>query len=252
MIKKITIIGSGNVATRLSLALKKGNMEIVQIISRNQQSGTELAKKTTALFSNNPKKILKTDLILICVNDDEIINLIKQLPNIPMVHTSGSTDINVFKNQKNYGVFYPLQSLNKELDIDFKNIPICIEANNNPLQKILYQIAKNISKNVIVLNSHQRKHLHLAAVIASNFSNFSYLIAKKHLSEHKIDFSLLKPLIIYGSQKILHNDPALTQTGPAKRGDQKIIKEHLTMLKDQNHRKIYKLLSDNILNEYAK
>ena len=45
MIKKITIIGSGNVATQLSLAFKNANIKIVQIISRNIRSGSKLAKK---------------------------------------------------------------------------------------------------------------------------------------------------------------------------------------------------------------
>ena len=125
MIKKITIIGSGNVATQFSLAFKKVNIEIVQIISRNKQSGKQLAKKINTSFSHSFKQILNTDLIIICVNDDEIKNVIKKLPNYPMAHTSGSTDINIFRKQKIYGVVYPLQSLNKGIQVDFQNIPIC-------------------------------------------------------------------------------------------------------------------------------
>ena len=42
------------------------------------------------------------------------------------------------------------------------------------------------------------------------------------------------------------------QTGPAKRGDKKTINEHLSMLKDENFKKIYKLLSNSISKEYGK
>ena len=252
MIKKITIIGSGNVATQLSLVLQKNNIRISQVISRNIDSGKNLAKRIQAPFTNDLKNILDTDLIIICVNDDEIMNVIQNLPNSPMVHTSGSTNINVFKNQEEYGVFYPLQSLNKEINANFSDIPICIEANTPALHNRLCDIAKKISKNTISLNSYKRKHLHLAAVIAANFSNFSYLIAKKHLHKHKIDFDLLKPLILHNTKKIIHNDPKSTQTGPAKRGDKNIIKEHLNMLEDQDYKKIYKLLSNTISKEYVK
>ena len=252
MIKKVTIIGSGNVATQLSLAFKENKIKILQVISRNIDSGQELAKRIQASFTNNIKKIVDTDLVFICVNDDEIMNVVKNIPNIPIVHTSGSTSINIFKKKEQYGVFYPLQSLNKGIHIDFSDIPICIEASTKSLHKKLHSIAQKISKNVISLNSTKRKHLHLAAVIAANFSNFSYLIAKKHLKKHEIEFDLLKPLILHNTQKIIHNDPKLTQTGPAKRGDKNIIKEHINMLENQDYKKIYKLLSKTISKEYVK
>ena len=42
---KIVIIGSGNLATQLSLALKDANQEIVQIFSRTEAHAQELAEK---------------------------------------------------------------------------------------------------------------------------------------------------------------------------------------------------------------
>ena len=252
MIKKITIIGSGNVATQLSLAFKNANIKIVQIISRNKRSGSKLAKKLNTLYEENVKNLINTDLVIVCVNDDEIIKVVKLIPDIKMVHTSGSTHINALKKKTEYGVFYPIQSLNKELEIDFNHIPICIEANNKKFEKQLIKLAKSIVSNVISLDSKKRKHLHLSAVIASNFSNFSYLMAKKHLDDNNIDFKLLKPLIIHTANKIINNEPLLMQTGPAKRGDKKTINEHLSMLKDENFKKIYKLLSNSISKEYGK
>ena len=251
MIKKITIIGSGNVATRLALVFTKIKLEVVQIISRNEKSGKKLAQLTHSKFHYDFKKIHTTDLIIICVPDDMIKEIIQQLPDIPMVHTSGNTDIKCFGEKIDYGVFYPLQSLNQSIDINFQNIPICIEANSNLFQKKLYNLAQKITKNIVFLDSHKRKHLHLAAVIAANFSNFSYSIAKQHLEEYKIDFSLLIPLIVHSSEKIIDHDPKKTQTGPAKRGDLKVLEEHVKMLSNPNHKKIYKLLSENILKEYA-
>ena len=51
-------------------------------------------------------------------------------------------------------------------------------------------------------------------------------------------------------QKNLNKNPLHNQTGPAKRGDKNTIKEHLSLLKDENYKKIYKLLSKNILEEH--
>ena len=252
MVKKISIIGSGNVATQLAFAFIKASISIKQIISKNLKSGQLLAKKTNSLFNNDIKNLLKTDLIIICINDDSITNVINSLPDIPIVHTSGTTDISSFKKKKNIGVLYPIQSLNQELIADFHKIPICIEANTKSFQKKITSLAKKISQKVVYLNSTQRIHLHVSAVIASNFSNFCYIMAKKNLDNYNLDFSLLKPLIQETTRKTIHRDPLLNQTGPAKRGDKKIIKKHLTILKDENYKKIYKLLSETILKEYEK
>tara|TARA_B100001250_G_C19625306_1_gene711259 strand:- start:41 stop:799 length:759 start_codon:yes stop_codon:yes gene_type:complete len=252
MIKKISIIGSGNVATQFAFAFQKAHIQILQIISRNKKSGKLLAQKTNSLFTSNLNEIITTDLIIICINDDDIIPIANKLPNIPMVHTSGSKCLNIFKNKLNGGVIYPLQTLSKDIDVDFKKIPICIEANNSDFEKKIFILSKKISKNIHAINSEKRKNLHLSAVIASNFSNFCYLIAKKQLETQNLNFELLIPLILETAKKIIKTDPKITQTGPAKRGDKKVIKEHLEILKDDNYKKIYKLLSQNILNEYGK
>ncbi len=253
MIKNITIIGSGNVATQLSNAFKKNELKIVQIIARNKISGKELAKKTNSCYTDDFSRIKKTDLIIICVSDDNIQEISNKIPNnMSVVHTSGSTSLNVLKKNNNYGVIYPLQSLNKNQPIRFQNIPICIEGNNKNYERILLDLCQKITNKIYFLDSKKRKHLHLSAVIASNFSNFCYLMAKKELDKYHINFDLLKPLILQTANQILNTPPLICQTGPAKRKDKKVIKEHLTMLKDENYKKIYKLLSQSIIKEYEK
>ena len=251
MIKKIVIIGSGNVATQFALAFQRVNIKIEQIISRNLKSGKLLANKTNSLFKSKLKDLVKSDLIIICVNDDNIDSVVDELPDLPMIHTSGSTSMKIFKNRKNVGVIYPLQTLSTTNNTDFKTIPICVEGNNTFFEHELFLLSQRISNKVFYLNSDQRQNLHLSAVIAANFSNFCYLIAKKQLDSKNIDFELIKPLILETAKKIIHTDPKLTQTGPAKRGDKKIIQKHLEIIKDDNYKKIYKLLSNNILNEYG-
>ena len=118
MIKKISILGSGNMATQLSLAFLKTNIQIDQIISRNKQTGKLLAKQINTTFSDNINSLKNPDLIIMCVNDDSIKYLAKKLPNIPVVHTSGNTSINIFNNKTDCGVLYPIQSLNKEITLD--------------------------------------------------------------------------------------------------------------------------------------
>ena len=48
MIKKISFIGSGNVASVFAEKFSSVNIDVINIISRNQRTGKELAKKVNA------------------------------------------------------------------------------------------------------------------------------------------------------------------------------------------------------------
>ena len=250
MIKNMSLIGSGNCATYFALSFKKKNILINNIFSRNKKTGTDLANKVNAEFINKIEDIKPTDLILVCVHDDEIENLIKLLPNVLIVHTSGSTSITVLKNKLTYGVIYPLQSLSK--DLDNNNVPICIEGNSKKVEEKLIQLTRKISDKIYVLNSEKRKYLHLTAVIVSNFSNYLYSIAHEILQNENLDFNILHPLIQHTIDKNMKQNPYLNQTGPAKRGDLNTIKQHLNLLEDEDYRNLYELLSNNILKKYEK
>ena len=75
-IKKILLVGSGNVATHLGINLKKNNYIIDQVFSRNLDNAKDLAQKVDSDFTNNPKKIVKSDLTIIAINDDSIKDVI--------------------------------------------------------------------------------------------------------------------------------------------------------------------------------
>lgn len=248
---KIIIIGAGNVATQLGLALKKSKHTIVQVYSKHKSSASKLAKSLKCDYSYFPEKINKTaDVYIIAVNDDAIAEVANQinLKDKIVVHTSGSVEMDVLKaSSKNYGVFYPLQTFSKNKKIDFKTIPVCLEANNIVTFKVLQSIADSISHNVQKINSEQRKTIHLAAVFACNFSNHLYAIASSILSSAKVPFDILKPVIEETAEKIKKNSPAKMQTGPAVREDIKTMNDHLLMLSDKKeYQQIYKLISKSI------
>ena len=156
--------------------------------------------------------------------------------------------MNVFENRfENYGVFYPLQTFSKFRDIDFSTVPICIEANNKKLEKILVNLAKYISNSVHLVDSEKRKMLHLSAVFACNFVNHMYSVATEILNQSDIPFDLLKPLIVETMQKAIDFDPQNAQTGPAVRNDQNIMLKHIELLKDNpEFEKIYRFVSESI------
>ena len=251
-INKIAIIGTGNVAVNLSLALKDAGLDIIQVFGRNKIFAKELANKLNSSFTTDFKKITTdADLIILSILDSALSDVVNQInvENSLIVHTSGTTSIDVLKNASiNYGVFYPLQTFIKQKRISFDNIPVCVEANNIENLKRIKQLAEKISKDVREINSDERKIIHLSAVIACNFSNYMYLVAEDVLKKHGIPFDILKPLIIETSEKIKEHNPRQVQTGPAYRKDMGVIKEHLEMLSNfPDYKEVYKLISENLL-----
>jgi predicted short-subunit dehydrogenase-like oxidoreductase (DUF2520 family) len=248
---KIVIIGAGNVATHLGIALKNSKHTIVQIYSKHKSSARKLANSLKCDYTNFPEKINSdADVYIIAVNDDSIVEVasLLKLNNKIVVHTSGSVELNVLKpTSKNFGVFYPLQTFSKNNHVDFKSIPVCIEASNRATLITLQLLAKSISNNVQKINSEQRKVIHLAAVFANNFSNHLYTISSSILSKANISFDILKPLIEETAKKIKGNHPVNIQTGPAVRHDIKTMNSHLKMLSDnKEYSQLYKMISSSI------
>jgi len=249
---RITLIGSGNVATHLGAALKNAGHQIVQVYSRHAQNAALLAYHIKAEPTNDLQQIsADTDLFIISVSDDAIDELAAVLAvhGKPIVHTSGATALKVLlKYTDQAGVFYPLQTFSKIKEVDFWQVPMCIEAAYEDLTIELQQLAQTISNNVSLVNSDQRKALHLAAVFACNFPNYLYYAAQQLLAGHDLDFNLIRPLIIETAQKVEFQMPADVQTGPAVRGDHNTMTAHLAMLQTEPQLKeIYTLLSQAII-----
>ncbi|WP_295672440.1 Rossmann-like and DUF2520 domain-containing protein [uncultured Mucilaginibacter sp.] len=249
---RITIIGSGNVATHLAAAFKNAGHRIVQVYSRDLQNAALLAYHVKADAIDGLKDINpETDLFVIAVKDDAIISIARSLAPFQKltVHTSGAADLNTLISIiPNSGVLYPLQTLSKNKEVDFLTVPLCIEGANEQITLELEQLAQTISNNVYRINSAQRKALHLAAVFACNFPNYLYDVARQQLDKQNIDFELIRPLILETAQKVQDNLPVDAQTGPAVRNDQNTMEMHLQMLQDEPGLKmIYELLSQGII-----
>ena len=245
--KNVILIGSGNVATHLGINLKNNNFNIVQVISSTLKNAETLATKLDSDFSNNISDLKKADLIIVAVSDNEIGNIANQIINTPIVHTSGSVGLEVFKNNNNAGVFYPLQTFNTNVEVAFKEVPICIEANNKEFEEELLKIGKSLSNSVVKMNSEQRKQLHIAAVFSCNFTNQMFAISDGILEKSNIDFKLLLPIIKQTINKLKTKKAIEVQTGPAKRKDLEIIKQHLNLISNKKNKEIYKLISESII-----
>jgi len=249
---KVSILGGGNVAHHLAhVFFKRKGVFLVEVYNRTLESIHDLQDITA--ITNQLSKLKKADIYIICVADDAIeliSNKLNQTDTL-IVHTSGSTSIEVLRNHKRIGVFYPLQTFSKDRKLNFKNIPICVEANKQKDLNLLSKLAVSIFNKRYLINSYQRKKLHIAAVFVNNFVNHLYHTANDLCDDNHVSFEILKPLIIETAKKIKEISPKKAQTGPARRGDQKTINKHLKEL-NEKQQEIYKLLSNSISDIYGK
>ncbi len=251
MIQRITMLGAGNLATQLGKAFKQSGIEIVQVYSRTKESAAALGKLLNTPFTNRPEKIDRdSDLIIVSVKDDAIAEVLEQtdFSTCLVVHTSGSTPMDLLKRYTgSYGVFYPLQTFSKARDIDFSEIPVCLEASSTETLDQLKELAGRISKVIREVSSEERRILHLSAVFACNFVNHLYYLGGRLLNDQGMSFDLLKPLIRETAVKVMEMDPFDAQTGPARRYDENIIGKHLDLLNNQPEtRAIYQIVTNSI------
>lgn len=250
---QVTIFGSGNVARHLISAFSQSStVEVKQVFARQPETLLHLINPEK--ITNDFDQIQESDLYIISVTDQAIENVSAQIPfeKKLVVHTSGTVSIDTLNTKNRKGVFYPLQTFSKDKEVNFKEIPICLEAQNEEDYTILKLVAESISDKVFNISSAQRKALHVAAVFSCNFVNHLYRIGSEICSENNIPFEILYPLIEETADKIKFLSPKEAQTGPAKRNDTTTINAHLNFLQDDTQKEIYKLLTKSIIDNGKK
>jgi predicted short-subunit dehydrogenase-like oxidoreductase (DUF2520 family) len=247
----IVIIGSGNVAAVLGRKFRAAGHHILQVASRNASAASALAYEWNTVSTNYLSAINRNaEVYIIAVSDNAIEVVIKELklPGKVVAHTAASVPKEILKSVTgHYGVFYPLQSLRKDMK-ELPDMPIFFDGSDEKTKKSLEKLAHSISKvQVVEAGDDARLKLHVAAVVVSNFTNHLYALAQDYCLKEGLDFKQLLPLIKETASRIETISPKEAQTGPAIRHDKETIQKHIELLKDHPQLKnIYLLLTESI------
>lgn len=243
----IVLLGAGNVASHLYNVFSKAeNVSVSQWYNRTFASISSYANEVD--LTDNLSELKEADIYIIAVSDDSIAQLSQELPfkNRFVAHTSGSVAMHDLDKKNEIGVFYPLQTFSKEAEIDFTEVPICVEVYEKENLQLLKDLAKAVGCKPHKITTEQRQTLHVAAVFVNNFTNQLYRIGHEICETKNIEFEILHPLIEETAKKIQNMSPFMAQTGPAKRNDKKTIKRQLKLIEKDEHEAIYKLLTSSI------
>lgn len=263
----IAFVGAGNVATRFSLALQEKGYNISYVYSRTERSRDKLVRALQAngagtQAAGDYRTLARAAVVFIAVSDDAIESVVSGMreelagmDSLPaVVHTSGATDISVLRPLEEAGcrcgVIYPLMTLNRNKNVDFKDVPLLLESTSRELMPILDSIASDLGGEHYFYSSEDRLKMHLAAVFTTNFVNYILGLAFP-IVQH--DHPLLIPGTIEAVRNAFLHTPASTLTGPARRGDMMTVRKHLDLLQSMGmteQEEIYRLFTDRILEKY--
>lgn len=253
-IRRVVLLGAGNVSTHLADQLKQSYVALVQIWSRTERSARTLAQRSHSPYCTDLADLQRdADAYILAVPDDAFPDILPFLhldPDRLLIHTSGSTPLSALAPYtKRAGVFYPVQAFLPEHPVDFSKLPVCIEADQPSDLESIRDFARLFTCKIYEIDSEKRKVVHLAAIFAGNFTNFLYHVSDELLQKMDLPFDLVRPIIEETALRVQTHNPSGLQTGPAHRRDMKIISDHLEWLSSmRKYQELYALIAQCILN----
>ncbi len=250
------MIGAGNVATFLAVELQAAGHRTGLVYSRTLANARKLGDRLKCRYTDDEGEIATAAGIkIVALTDEAIVAFAEKniLGQGLLVHTAGSVPMDVFSGcSEDFGVIYPLQTFSPGRNPRKQGVPFCIEASNPGSLNIIRALASAAGNQVYEVSSESRMMLHLAAVIACNFTNHMYVLAEEAVLKAGLPFEILHPLVKETSLKAVERSPALSQTGPAARNDMIIIRKHLDLLSfSPELKELYHMITESIMRRSA-
>ena len=247
---KTVLIGAGNLAFHFQknlIASKK--TELIQWYSRKLDKINFI--KGRVAVTDQISDLKTADLYLITIADDAIAEISAKIQTSALVvHCSGAVPMNKLLCNAKKGVFYPLQTFSKEYPVNFNKVNVLIETEQENDLELLINFANALGAKPVKMDSQKRAYIHLIAVIINNFGNHLLSLGEEIANQQNIPFELFNPLIEQTYKKAISIGSKNSQTGPAKRNDEKTIKNHVDLIRDDDIKKLYLNLTKSIRNKH--
>lgn len=256
--KSVVIIGSGNVAESLAAGMPRKGFAVVQIFARNEERGRRLAQMAGCQWCCDAQRMAAADLYVTCVSDRAIEQVLAPL-DLPegaiVVHTSGARPIEAVPAKfSRRGVLYPLMTFTAGRTVELGTLPWFIEGSDSETVEALRSVVQSFGSGATACetSSEQRARIHLAGVLACNFTNAMIAAGCDVMRSCGLRGEWLRPLVGETVEKAfdpqMHGDntdadPHRVQTGPAVRGDEVTMQRHRQLIDDPLLAEIYDKIS---------
>ena len=159
LLKTFTIIGSGNVATHIGKALQRQDYIINGVYSHTLANAEQLAAALHCPATDSIGDVPAADAFLFSVKDSALPSLsseiVRRFGKTPTyIHTAGCIPVGLFGiGATRQAVIYPLQTLSKQREIDFRTVPLFIEAPDLEALAAINGVAEPLSGTVREMSS---------------------------------------------------------------------------------------------------
>lgn len=257
----VGFIGAGKVGVSLGRYFCEKGVSVSGYFSKTEQSALLAAEFTQSKsFCSLGELVNDSDIIFVTTQDSVIAQVWGQLKytdicNKIICHCSGLLSSDVFAGRGAFSCcgysVHPLLAVNDKFSSykELENAPFIIEGDAQKKTEI-YSLFNKCGNKVLTVSPENKPRYHAAAVIAGNLTIGLAQVAAEELNRCGIsDKEAVEILVPFMLSNIMHIGTKgfeKSLTGPVERGDLMTVKEHLSVLSDDNC-EIYKKLSLKIL-----
>lgn len=242
-------------ATHLLPALQRAGEKVEVVLSRDSERASALAGRFLVPHATTQAEILMrhSDIIWFLTKDSVMQQWVDQVvPHLKsqqiLMHAAGAVPLeHLSVAHPRCAVIYPLYTFTTEAEVDFRKIPLFVEATPEVLG-IARRLAAAITPHWFIADSDTRLRLHIGAVWACNFTNYCLTIANDLIRTSPFSFrDAYGPILNEIIRKALEQGPDHSQTGPAVRRDNETLLRHLDYLQSTgDHADMYRSLTEKI------
>ncbi len=248
--KRIVVVGSGRLAEALLASPALTHHNHVELAARNLVRQQQLCADFHCLpfDANNTHEAT----VLLCVNDSALAETAATFGHIArvMVHFSG-TSAPIEGENYDSAVMWPVHSFGEKERPVWTQIPWVTEHRGHEAERFVSDFLAALGCTSVMLDVQQRRQLHLAAVVMNNFGNHLATLAFEWCTKQGLPASTLQHLVEQTFSRLRFTAPEAAQTGPARRGDNSTIEQHLNMLNaNPQLQEIYRMFSKQIAERY--
>ncbi len=261
----IAIVGPGNLATALSLALRKAGYRIMEVVSRDlpeaKARARVLARKLKARPSTLASAEMSAGVVWLCVTDDAIAPTARALSRRGnwrgkvALHSSGALTSDQLaplrRKGASVGALHPMMTFVRGTSPSLKGVSFAVEG-DGAATAVARRIARDLGGNAFAIQKRNKTLYHAFGSFSSPLMIATLAMAERVALAAGVPRASVRnamlPITRRTFENFLKGGTAAAFSGPLNRGDVRTVARHLRSLrKVRGAREIYAALARSAL-----
>ncbi len=261
----IAIVGPGNLATALSLALRKAGYRITEVVSRDLSESRARARRLARNLGARPATYagakLAVDVVWLCVTDDAIAPSARVLSRAinwnrkVALHSSGALTSDQLAPLRRRGAsvaaLHPMMTFVRGASPSMKGVSFAVEGDAAAVA-VARRIARDLGGNAFPIQKRNKTLYHAFGSFSSPLMIATLAMAERVARAAGVPKASVRDAMLPITRRTFENfllgGTAAAFSGPINRGDVRTVARHLRALrKVRGAREIYLALALSVL-----